>query len=84
MIKIFNGAFWGDAPTDADTTASEPSRAAVTRVRTQAMIAVPLTIGLAALILGPAAGGLLEVWQQAWAEPAASPLPFWRPSWRGQ
>ena len=61
MIKIFNGAFWGDAPTDADTTASEPSRAAVTRVRTQAMIAVPLTIGLAALVLGPAAGGLLEV-----------------------
>ena len=61
MIKIFNGAFWGDGPTERAPDGTDATRTDPGRVRTRAMIAVPLAIGLAALVLGPAAGGLIEV-----------------------
>jgi len=60
MIKIFNGAFWGepaaDAPAPSGTATPVPSL-----LRARTMVGLPLTLGVIALVLGPAAGGLLDI-----------------------
>jgi multicomponent Na+:H+ antiporter subunit D len=54
MIKIFNGAFWGERP-DADSPAGRP----LTTVRTRVMVGLPLAIGAATIIFGIGGSGLL-------------------------
>jgi multicomponent Na+:H+ antiporter subunit D len=56
MIKIFNGAFWGQRPDDAPARPVAP-----TAVRARLMVALPLTLGLATIVLGLGATGLLDL-----------------------
>ena len=60
MVKIFNGAFWGDAPAEYPARSyralAPPGRAA-----RRLLVGLPLGIGVAAVLLGPAAGPLLGV-----------------------
>jgi multicomponent Na+:H+ antiporter subunit D len=56
MIKIFNGAFWGEQPDDAPAPPVAPGP-----LRRRTMIGLPLVIGVATIVVGIAASGLLEV-----------------------
>ena len=60
MIKIFNAAFWGERP-DGDAAGDGITGTVPSRARTRTMVGLPLVIGVVALVLGPAAGGLLDV-----------------------
>jgi multicomponent Na+:H+ antiporter subunit D len=55
MIKIVTGAFWGERPERPD-----PGHV-LTAVRRRALIGVPLVVGVAALMLGPAAAPLVDL-----------------------
>ena len=55
MIKILTGAFWGERPERPD-----PGHV-LTAVRRRALIGVPLVVGVAALMLGPAAAPLVDL-----------------------
>ena len=56
MIKIFNGAFWGERP---DVAA--PTRPAPSTLRTRVMVGLPLAVGVATIVLGIGASGLLTL-----------------------
>ncbi len=56
MIKIFNGAFWGARPESCPPVQPPPSRA-----RARIMVALPLTLGIATVVVGLSASGLLEL-----------------------
>jgi multicomponent Na+:H+ antiporter subunit D len=56
MIKIFNGAFWGERPDVA-----RPSVPPLSPTRTRIMVGLPLTVGAATIVLGIAASGLLTL-----------------------
>jgi multicomponent Na+:H+ antiporter subunit D len=56
MIKIFNGAFWGERPETAPSARPSPGRA-----RTRVMIGLPLAVGIATIVLGIGASGLLTL-----------------------
>jgi len=60
MIKIFNGAFWGDRP-GADADGRAPTGTPVGTTARRVLVGMPLGIGVAALVLGPAAAPLLDV-----------------------
>jgi multicomponent Na+:H+ antiporter subunit D len=70
MIKIFNGAFWGERTTSTLLPANQP-----TPTRTRVMIGLPLGIGVGTLVLGLAAGPLLELAAAA-AQGLADPSAF--------
>ena len=56
MLKIFNSVFWGTRP-ESDAAGPPPPSRASARI----MIALPLTIGFATIVLGLNASGLLEL-----------------------
>ena len=56
MIKIFNGAFWGERPDVAP-----PARPAPSTLRTRVMVGLPLAVGVATIVLGIGASGLLTL-----------------------
>jgi multicomponent Na+:H+ antiporter subunit D len=56
MIKIFNGAFWGERPDVAP-----PTRPAPSTLRTRVMVGLPLAVGVATIVLGIGASGLLTL-----------------------
>ncbi len=58
MIKIFNGAFWGDRPAAVASQRPAPDS---TRTRTRVMVGLPLAIGVATIALGIGASGLLAL-----------------------
>ena len=55
MVKILTGAFWGERPERPD-----PGHV-LTATRRRVLVGVPLAIGVAAVLLGPAAAPLLEL-----------------------
>ena len=55
MIKILTGAFWGERPERPD-----PGHV-LTAVRRRVLVGVPLAVGVAAVLLGPAAAPLVEL-----------------------
>jgi multicomponent Na+:H+ antiporter subunit D len=55
MIKILTGAFWGERPERPD-----PGHV-LTATRRRVLVGVPLALGVAALVLGPAAASLLDL-----------------------
>lgn len=56
MIKIFNGAFWGERPDAAPTARPSPGR-----TRTRVMVGIPLAVGIATIVVGIGASGLLTL-----------------------
>jgi multicomponent Na+:H+ antiporter subunit D len=56
MIKIFNGAFWGQRPETAPAPPLPPSA-----LRRRVMVGLPLTVGVATVLLGLGASGLLDI-----------------------
>ena len=55
MIKILTGAFWGERPERPD-----PGHV-LTAVRRRVLVGVPLAVGVAAVLLGPAAAPLVDL-----------------------
>jgi multicomponent Na+:H+ antiporter subunit D len=56
MVKIFNGAFWGERPADAPAPPVPPST-----LRRRVMIGLPLSVGVATILVGGGAAALLEL-----------------------
>jgi len=58
MVKIFNGAFWG---TRSAPAVASPARRPPGRGSARTLVGLPLAIGIATLVLGVSASGLLEL-----------------------
>jgi multicomponent Na+:H+ antiporter subunit D len=58
MVKIFNGAFWG---TRSEPEVASPAPRPPGRGSARTMVGLPLAIGIATLVLGVSASGLLEL-----------------------
>jgi multicomponent Na+:H+ antiporter subunit D len=56
MIKIFNGAFWGER-----SDAVRPSELPLSPIRTRILVGLPLAVGAATIVLGIGASGLLTL-----------------------